>query len=325
MTFDSNIYYGYIIKGDLQGTIAYVGQFPEMTALYRRFLAVFEQEQYIRYDADDDINKILTIYQRYYRDVFYLGISKEHAAEKLRVRLAALLDIAEESAELSDLEQNQLVEAFGNKGLHFMGGKTSGYYGPYVWRTTETVSYHVELPDGRKEYTIKLLDGFITRSWMDYLSFGEIGPGGWTDNDGYINCVKAAYDFDSESFRVSLLKHEAQHARDLERNKNISSEDLEYRAKLVELIYSDERNLLPEFFQEADASDRNNGHAMAAYRIVKGFADALGMDEIDEMEPAAIPIAQIQTVARMLFEKSYSISETDYTVINSIPTANTAL
>ncbi len=91
------------------------------------------------------------------------------------------------------------------------------------------------------------------------------------------------------------------------------------------MIYSDERNLLPEFFQEADASDRNNGHAMAAYRIVKGFADALGMDEIDEMEPAAIPIAQIQTVARMLFEKSYSISETDYPVINSIPTAHTAL
>ena len=98
-----------------------------------------------------------------------------------------------------------------------------------------------------------------------------------------------------------MLKHEAQHAQDLKRDKSMSSEDLEYRAKLVELIYSSERNLLPAFVQEADASDKNNGHAMAAYRIVKEFSDALG---VDEMQPETIPIEQIQAIARILFEKS---------------------
>lgn len=81
----------------------------------------------------------------------------------------------------------------------------------------------------------------------------------------------------------------------------MSSADLEYRAKLVELIYSKERNLLQAFSQEANPMDKSNGHAMAAHRIVKGFADALGMDEVD---PAAIPLEQIQTIARMLFEQS---------------------
>ena len=301
MQFYRDIYYGNIVRGDLHGAISYVKQFPEQIELYKRFMDVFEREQYISYEIDPDLNNILTAYQQYYRDVFYLCMEKECSASKLRARLAVLLGITDNGLELCDLEQNQLVTLFMSRGLHFQGGKTSGYYGPYIWRTTETVSYDVELPDGIQTYTVKLLDGFLTRSWIDYFSFGEIGPGGWADGDGIINCVKSAWDFESESFRVSLLKHEAQHARDLAKDKDMSSEELEYRAKLVELIYSRERNLLQAFAREADDSDRSNGHAMAAYRIVKEFTDALGVSEFD---PSAIPIEQIQTIAKTLFGKS---------------------
>lgn len=295
---DKGIYYGYIIKGDLHGAITYIKQFPEQTNLYNRFIDVYEHEQYMTYEVDAELNNILIAYQQYYRDAFYLCVGQEQAANKLRDRLAVLLGIEDNSIALCDIEQSQLVKLFMNCGLHFMGGKSSGYYGPYIWRTTEMVSYDVELPDGIQTYTVKLLDGFITRSWIDYLSFGEIGPGGWADGDGYINCVKSAWDFESESFHVSLLKHEAQHARDLAMNQNMSSEDLEYRAKLVELIYSSERNLLLGFIQEADSSDKSNDHAMASYRIAKGFADVLGVKEID---PAALKIAQIQDVSKRLF------------------------
>ncbi len=301
MRFIRDIYYGYIIKGDLRGAMSYLKQFPEQTNLYNRFIDVFEHERYITYEFDAAFNSILTAYQQYYRDVFYLCIGKEHAADRLRDRLAMLLGIPDDGVELCDLEQNQLAELFEKQGLHFMGGKTGGYYGPYLWRSTETVTYQVELPDGAQTYTVKLLDGWIARSWVDYLSFGEIGSGGWADADGCINCVKSAWDFDSESFRVSLLKHEAQHARDLAANKNMTSEDLEYRAKLVELIYSGERNLLQAFAQEADSTNQSNGHAMAAYRIMKGYADTLGTDKID---PAVMTIDQVQHVAKMLYEKS---------------------
>lgn len=301
MNFSKSTYYGYIIKGDLNGAIRYVNQFPEQTALYNRFMALFEQEQYTAYEVDADLNNILTFYQQYYRDVFYLCIGRERSADKLRTSLAALFGIADKSIELCDLEQNQIAEAFQSRGLHFLGGKTGGYFGPYIWRTTETVAYEVELPDGIQTYTVKLLDGFITRSWIDYLSFGDIGPGGWADGDGIINCVKSSYDFESENFRVSLLKHEAQHARDLELDKNMSPEDLEYRAKLVELIYSSERNLLEQFVREADASDKSNGHAMAADRIIKGFTGMLGKPLA---EIGSIPIIQIQGIAMQLFEES---------------------
>lgn len=301
MVFDCDFYYGNIIKGDLLSAIAYIKQFPEKCDLYNRFVSLYEHEQYISYELDAELNKIMLAYQQYYRDVFYLCIEKERAEQKLKERLADLLDIADECIELSHIEQKQLIDLFESRGLHFLGGKTGGYYGPYVWRTTETVSYNVELPDGIQDYCVKLLDGFVARSWIDYLSFGEIGPGGWADDDGYINCVKSAWDFESESFRVSLLKHEAQHARDLKMDNTMSSEDLEYRAKLVELICSTERNLLCSFAQEADNSDRSNGHAMAAYRIVKGFSDLL---KVDDIQPATISIEQIQMIARTLFENS---------------------
>lgn len=212
-----------------------------------------------------------------------------------------MLGITKDEIRLCDLEQTYLPKLFQSWGLHFMGGRTSGYYGPYIWQTTEKVSYDVELPDGVQTYAVKLLDGFIFRSWMDYLSFGEIGPGGWADGDGYINCVKSAWDFDSERFQVCLLKHEAQHVRDLEKHKDMASEDLEYRAKLVELIYSSERNLLQAFAQEASSTDRRNGHAMAAHRILKGYANKLGVERI---EPSAIPVKQIQAVAKLLYENS---------------------
>lgn len=301
MVFDCDLYYGYIIKGDLLSAITYIKQFPEKSDLYNRFASVFEHEQYISYEVDAELNEILLAYQKYYRDAFYLCIAKEQAENKLKERLAKLLNIADEHIALCELEQKNLVDLFESRGLHFLGGKTGGYYGPYIWRTTETVTYDVELPDGVQNYSVKLLDGFIVRSWIDYLSFGEIGSGGWADGDGYINCVKSAWDFESESFRVSLLKHEAQHAQDLKMDKNMSSEDLEYRAKLVELIYSKERNLLQSFAQESDPTDKSNGHAMAAYRILKGFADML---RVDEVNPERIQLEQIQTIARALFDDS---------------------
>lgn len=296
--FSKNVYYGYILKGDLTEAVNYVGQFPEQAVLYHRLMDIFEKEQYVSYDVPADLDALLSIYQRYYRDVFYLCIGKEEAGSRLRAGLVEFFGIEDESTSLDDMEQNQVAGAFQSSGLHFLGGRTSGYYGPYVWRTTERMTYQVELPDGAWEFTVKLLDGFIARSWTDYLTFGEIGTGGWTDQDGVINCVKSAYDLESEAFKVSLLKHEAQHASDLKACPDMSSAALEYRAKLVELIYSSERNLLARFAQEADSTDRLNGHAFASARILDDFARK---SNLSSAEVERLPIPQVQAIARALY------------------------
>lgn len=301
-SFDKTTYCGYLLKGNLTEAMAYVEKFPEKADLYQKYLSIFEREQYLTYDIDSKLNGILLAYQQYYRDAFYLSMEKNQAADKLKGRLAALAGVEAQGLTLDDLEDNQIAELFQRSGLHFLGGVTSGYYGPYVWKTTETVSYEVELPDGIQTYTVKFLDGFFTRSWLDYLSFGETGTGGWAESNGIINCVRSVWDVESEDFQVSLLKHEAQHARDLAADKNMPPERLEYRAKLVELIYSRERNLLKRFAREANPTDKGNSHAAASYWILQNFAAFLGVKQIN---PDKIPMEQIQTAARALYKGSF--------------------
>lgn len=161
--------------------------------------------------------------------------------------------------------------------------------------------YAVALPEGTQDYAVKLLDGFIMKSWLDYLSFGKLGTGGWSNGDGLIHCVRSAYDLASEDFQISLLKHEAQHAMDQAHYKGITNEELEYRAKLVELMYSKERRLLEHFVSQSDTTRADNGHGLAAERIIRGFETRLNIDRGDLAE---LPIETVQAVSQSLFGES---------------------
>lgn len=298
MIFQRNTYYGYLIQGKLRDAIQYLQQFPEQEALYNKYISLFEHEQYIKYDTEDKLNEILTIYQQYYRDVFYLNLNAEEALARLQKKVSIYFDVSTENMEFSDLENSFISHAFTVRGYHFLGGRTGGYYGPYIWKDTQLQTFHVELPDGTQEYSVQFLSGFLTKSWIDYLSFGQIGTGGWTNGDGIINCIKDAYDLESENFRVSLLKHEAQHAMDLAAYPSMASEDLEYRAKLVELIYSEQRNLLTQFIPEADNSQKSNGHACASDRIIAAFEQKLGKNR---SEFGSLTMEVIHATAKELF------------------------
>lgn len=294
--FDQNLCLAWLKKGRLRPAMEYLARFPEQAELYRQYISLYQQEQYLSYDVDSRLQDILLAYQKYYRDAFYLEQSPEEATEGLRARLAGLL--GDGAASLDELEE-LVAEAFRAGGFHFLGGRTGGCYGPYIWRTEELRRYEVELPEGVQEYAVKLLGGFVMESWLSYLTFGLSGTGGWSNGDGLIHCVKRHYDLESESFRVSLLKHEAQHASDQGRYPGMSSADLEYRAKLVELIYSEERQLLGRFLQEADAANPSSGHGLAAERIVRGFARQQDGDGL-----AALPIETVRAAALELFRES---------------------
>lgn len=294
--FDQNLCLAWLKKGHLRPAMEYLAQFPEQAELYRQYMSLYQQEHYLSYDVDSQLQDILLAYQKYYRDAFYLEQSPEEAAEGLRARLAGLLGAG--AASLDELEE-LTAEAFHAGGFHFLGGRTGGCYGPYIWRTEELRRYEVELPESVQEYAVKLLGGFVMESWLSYLTFGLSGTGGWSNGDGLIHCVKRHYDLESESFQVSLLKHEAQHASDQSRYPGMSSADLEYRAKLVELIYSEERQLLGRFLQEADAANPGSGHGLAAERIVRGFARRQDGDGL-----AALPIETVRAAALELFRES---------------------
>ncbi len=260
----------FFLSGDIKGAIAYMRGHEEFKDVLPAYTAIFEDGEYRTFDIPDTLNAILRQYQVYYRDIFYCGVPEAEAADKLRTRLKALLDLPDAGEELLT---ERLRSAFEAEGYHALFGKTQGYYGPYIWRDTVPTVYRVELPGGTAEYTVNILKGFVFRSWMDYLTFGRYGTGGWTSPDGTINCIAQAYDFESERFLVSLLKHEAQHAVDMKRFPAITPAELEYRAKLVELHYSGDLGLLQKFVSEADETRTDDSHAAASVRIRHEFAD----------------------------------------------------
>ena len=260
----------FFVNGDIKGAIAYMRNHEKFKDILPAYVAIFEDQKYRTYETPDNLNDILRLYQIYFRDTFYCGSPEAEAADKLRTGLKALLNTPDAGEALLT---EQLQSVFESEGYHALFGKTQGYYGPYIWRDTVPTVYRVELLDGTAEYTVNILKGFAFRSWMDYLTFGRYGTKGWASPDGTINCVEQAYDFESERFLVSLLKHEAQHTVDMKRFPEITPAELEYRAKLVELHYSSDLSLLQKFLSEADESKVNDSHAVASVRIKREFAD----------------------------------------------------
>lgn len=260
----------FFVNGDIKGAIAYMRSHEEFKDILPAYVAIFEDQKYRTYEIPDNLNNILRLYQIYFRDVFYCGIPEEKAAGKLLTGLRELLNLPDAEEELLTM---QLQSAFTAAGYHALFGKTQGYYGPYIWRDTVPTVYCVELPGGTAEYTVNILKGFVFRGWMDYLTFGRYGTGGWASLDGTIHCVEQAYDFESEKFLVSLLKHEAQHTVDRQQFPEITPAELEYRAKLIELHYANDLGLLQKFLSEADESKASDSHAIAAARIQREFSD----------------------------------------------------
>ena len=258
----------FFINGDMKGAIAYMREHDEFQDILPAYIAIFENCEYRNYDVPEFLNQILLLYQVYYRDVFYCGLPETEAADKLLTQMKALLNLPDAEEELLT---EQLQSVFEAKGYHALFGKTQGYYGPYIWRDTVSTVYRVELPGGTAEYTVNILKGFVFRSWMDYLTFGRFGTRGWASPDGTINCIEQAYDFDSDRFQISLLKHEAQHTVDMKQFPDIKASELEYRAKLVELIYFNDVGLLQKFLSEADERKTNDSHAIASARLKKEF------------------------------------------------------
>ena len=292
----------FFLNGDIKGAIAYMRDHEEFKDILPAYTAIFEDCKYRTFEIPDMLNDILRLYQIYFRDTFYCGLSEADAAGKLIKQLRTLLNMP--NADEESLTE-QLKSVFEANGYHALFGKTQGYYGPYIWRDTIPTVYRVELPDGTAEYTVNILKGFVFRSWMDYLTFGRHGTGGWASPDGTINCIEQAYDFESERFLVSLLKHEAQHTLDMKNFPGITPAELEYRAKLVELIYSVNLGLLQKLLSEADESRAGDSHAVASARIKRELARESAYTDQTEL-------SRIQTRAQTLLRAHTKEMEEKY-------------
>ena len=299
MGFDSNYFGGLVNQGKVRQIMEYLSQLPEEAEFLNDYVRIYEKEDYPPLGEEEGLKEILLCYQKYYREVFYLEQPEPECRERLRLRLLEQFPDAPRELNIYELEDGPLQDLLAQKGLFIKTGAIGGYMSPFIWKKSEPKTYQVELPEGVQECTFLFAEDFIFLGWWWYVSLGLHKAGAWVGDDGIITCDWRSYDLQSEDFNISMLKHEAQHVMDLRRWPDISSEGLEYRAYLTELIYYETENRLIHFDNSASPDDPGNEYACAAYYVCNDFYGHFQTDDF-----AAIPIPEIQEYAKELLRRS---------------------
>lgn len=263
------------------------------------------------------IDEVLTCYYMYFIDV----LTKRREQESAETRLFTNLQRFFPQLTTIDQLETALAEVFRMKGYFFQGGKTLPHYGPYIWKAIDKQVYQVELPDASQLVTVHFMKDFIMLSWLSFATFGHLYAGGWAKEDG-LYCVWDAYKdkLDSNAFQIAYLKHEAQHYYDYQQYPKLDTMDLEYRAKLVELIYYPNYERLRNFTIQAN-DDPNNPHAYVSFLIIKQFSQHFFKREFEkDMEKwQRITIDRLQQFAKLLYERNTEqLTEAGPTKVRSV-------
>jgi len=160
-------------------------------------------------------------------------------------------------------------EIFEEKGVHYLHTPAPPLRDLFLWKAEEYRNYPVRLTDLTQKVSVIFMDEIYSMGWKQYATLGLVATTGWVEG-GRLFCMEGAYDRSSENFEVSYLKHEGRHLADLERFPDLQSTDLEYRAKLTELVFASTstRRLLADFTRKS-APNPASPHAYANYRVIQ--------------------------------------------------------
>lgn len=308
---DEQKYKSLIWQGDIRKVISYLEELGDSDIqahamkekLVKRFIT--QEEQYGIDTTDDWVKAVITCYIEYFNKVL-TGSDKVKEEEELFGTLKSFLS-DKDYKDLNVLEE-KLTELFKEKGYSFMGGVTRPYRGPYIWRTTEELNFKVNLPYSIEDVKVFMLSDFLLISWADYASFGKSHTGGWCLEDGlyYVQKRNQPTDTNSMKFQVWFLKHEAQHLSDYKNYPNLDSVNLEYRAKLIELMYNTDSIELIDKFISDSKKDESLPHPYASYTIIKNLSNLLFNTEwqgsVEEWKIKGVE--SIQIGAKCLYDES---------------------
>lgn len=305
-----NHFYTFCLQGDVKEAYQFLQNMNPSKQVklleqkyYNRF---FKDQPTLRVKSDDPwIKQVVIAYYHYFICVLAKKASEQMAEKELIQRLVALLPSAAEKPIDLNLVENELKRIFNERGYYFLGGVTSPYRGPYIWKQMEKKVYQVELPHEIQEVTVFLMSDFIMLSWLHFATFGKYSTGGWAKEEG-IYCVTERYKkgLESTSFEVSFLKHEAQHLNDFHRFPGLPSKDLEYRAKLVELIY----NPSPTFYKKLLLSAKEDPllpHSYASF-VIKQHTNTFIMDRSAQISCIAKKLYDLHTEELLSLGKDFS-------------------
>jgi hypothetical protein len=310
--------YSFALQEDIHKVMNHLDTLPiasfttEQLAIKQKYHKRFRTgDEVIDYNTPDPtVQKILAIYQRYWKTAL-LTKTRNDLDSVLKENVTAFLikqGYKKDSAATATLSDNfalNLKDYLRQHGYYSATGKTGGLFDLFIWKRELPVIDTETLLASATESKVVFLEDVITMGWEEYATFGKYYPGGWATKE-MLYCVRKAYDTTSENFKVSYLKHEAQHFADYKQFPALTGADLEYRAKLTELVFAETTRyeLLRTFCRNASAEGRNS-HAFANYCTIRDLSRGIFHQEfVDDIEKwKTVPAILIVKWSQQLFQE----------------------
>jgi hypothetical protein len=225
--------------------------------------------------SDPLLENVMVAYRRYWTQVLMGRASHDEGRASLVGALNGALG-ADAASPRGEEVFDTLGTALTARGYHSIRGVTAPYQDFLAWRDETRATYTVTIPEGERRVEVVMMRDFASLGWEGFATCDHSYPGGWAETDRLF-CMADSYDTKTEDFTVSYLAHETQHFADYERFPKLASADLEYRAKLVEIIESRQttKSLVALFASEA-SDHRDVPHPYADHCVIRDLQRALG-------------------------------------------------
>ena len=257
---------------------------------------------------DPLVRKVGKRYQEYWRDAMLDPGQRDRLEKALASDIIKILraeGIGGWGGLSSSNYKNHLSKAFEKRGYYGIFGRTVPLLEFMVWKKNGKKIHKVELTDGVYEFEVNYLNDFVSMGWASFATFGGPATGGWATKEGLF-VVTPRWELDSEAFKVSYFMHEGRHFADYKKYPNLEQPDLEYRAKLTELVYAveDRMRVLTLFTRHAAKID-NAPHPLANWHVINDLTrELLDGNWPDDPEIwSEIPVENIQAAARKLLDQ----------------------
>lgn len=267
------------------------------------------------------INDLCSFYQNYWKikllntpincdSILYNTLAHYLVDNKL-----TKLSLEELSETIKD--DSELTKVIENEGFNCKFFLINGIQDVLIWDKQSRSTYSIDLPENSIDVNVVFIENYILKGAANYATFGYSQIGGWASKtDSSLFCNRGTYKLKSEKFQYSYLKHESIHFIDMKDYPNLESADLEYRAKLIELIYCTEKSIyqrLDEFIIGSSDETRDDSHPYANYHLIcqlsKEFFDTEFETNISKWK--SIPPEEINKVSLELFMKGSGLLKTN--------------
>ena len=285
---------------------------------------VSREEVFENTSGNKIVNDISNIYREYWRVELMKPKPKSRTDSTLYNNIAdyllsnKLTSLSKDSLRKNIKDDSVLKEIIEKEGFKVDFKFRNGFQELFIWNKESTKKYEVILPKVTIKTTVVFIESYHINGYDEFATFGDSQVSGWAIKESAkLYCNKGTYDLNSETFEVSYLKHESLHFTDLNNYPNLSAADLEYRSKVIELMYCTEETIydrISEFVSGSNKASRDNSHPYANYILIQNLSKLIFNSDFnsDINQWKKVSVDKINKAASSLYESSENILRKKY-------------